>query len=138
MTATTTDPDRTPSPDDAAPGADARVRRAGVRGPASGVVTVVRRGLTVARRGTASLVARVPGTLRTTRTGAQEATNALQGLPDPTLRTLAASSLGLGAGFYLTGAPRLAIVAGVVPAVMMAAAIALRPVAPLVPSGADR
>ncbi|HYM84320.1 MAG TPA: hypothetical protein VEY67_09240, partial [Candidatus Dormibacteraeota bacterium] len=61
----------------------------------------------------------------------------LQGLPDPTLRTLAASSLGLGAGFYLTGAPRLAIVAGVAPALIMGAAIATRPVAPLIPSGAD-
>lgn len=92
----------------------------------------------MARRGSANLIARVPGTLRTTRTGAQEATTALQSLPDPTLRTLAASSLGLGAGLFLTGAPRLLIVAGVVPAMFMGAAVALRPVAPLAPKGADR
>lgn len=104
----------------------------------SGAARVARRSATVARRGSANLIARVPGTLRTTRTGAQEATTALQSLPDPTLRTLAASSLGLGAGLFLTGAPRLLIVAGVVPAMFMGAAVALRPVAPLAPKGADR
>jgi hypothetical protein len=41
---------------------------------------------------------------------------------------VAASSLGVGAGFYLARAPRLAILAGIVPALVMAAAIVLRPI----------
>ena len=73
-----------------------------------------------------------------TQAGVHDAASALQGLPDPTLRTLAASSVGLGAGLYLAGAPRLVLVVGAVPAVVMSAVITLRPTEPLVPSEADR
>ena len=45
-----------------------------------------------------TLVGRVPGTVRATRTGAQGTTSALQSLPDATLRWMAAGSVGLGAG----------------------------------------
>jgi len=76
----------------------------------------------------ARLAGRVAGALRATRTGAQGTTSALQTLPDSTLMGVAASSLGVGAGFYLARAPRLAIVAGIVPALVMAAAIVLRPI----------
>lgn len=134
----TSDPTLPSTPEIAATAVEPRTRGARARRPVSGAVTVARRSVTFARRSTANLIARVPGTLKTTRAGAQEATNALQGLPDPTLRTLVASSLGLGAGFYLRGAPRLLILAGVVPAMIMGAAMALRPVAPLAPNGADR
>lgn len=78
----------------------------------------------------ATLVRRIPGTVRATRSGANETTNALQVLPDSTLRWLAATSVGLGAGFYLARAPRLLIAAGVAPAVVMGAAIAFRPIDP--------
>jgi hypothetical protein len=76
----------------------------------------------------AGLAGRVAGALHATRTGAQGTTSALQTLPDSTLMGVAASSLGVGAGFYLARAPRLAIVAGIVPALVMAAAILLRPI----------
>ena len=76
----------------------------------------------------ARLAGRVAGALRATRTGAQGTTSALQTLPDSTLMGVAASSLGVGAGFYLARAPRLAIVAGIIPALVMAAAIVLRPI----------
>ncbi len=66
--------------------------------------------------------------MRATRTGAQGTTSALQGLPDSTLRWLAAGSMGLGAGLYLSGAPRVATAAGVVPALIFGAAMVLRPV----------
>jgi hypothetical protein len=134
----TSDTTKASIPEIAGPAGGPQTHGASARRPVSGAVTVARRSVSVARRGTANIIARVPATLRTTRAGAQEATNVLQGLPDATLRTLAASSLGLGAGFYLRGAPRLVIMAGVVPAMIMGATIALRPVAPLVPNGADR
>lgn len=40
---------------------------------------------------------------------------------------VAATSIGVGAGFYLARAPRLAIATGIAPALIMAAAIVLRP-----------
>jgi hypothetical protein len=82
-----------------------------------------------------TLIGRVPGTVRATRTGAQDTTSALQTLPDSTLRWLAASSVGLGAGLRLARAPRIVVAAGVVPALMAGAAIALRPVETI---GSDR
>jgi acyl-CoA reductase-like NAD-dependent aldehyde dehydrogenase len=84
----------------------------------------------IARTSATMLVARLPGTMRATRVGAHSTTSALQTLPDPTLRWLAASSAGLSAGFYLAGAPRLVVAAGVAPALVMGAAIVLRPSEP--------
>jgi hypothetical protein len=92
----------------------------------------------IARTSAAMLVARIPGTMRATRVGAHSTTSALQTLPDPTLRWLAASSAGLSAGFYLAGAPRLVVAAGVAPALIMGAAIALRPSQPVLPWAATR
>jgi hypothetical protein len=79
------------------------------------------------RTGVANLAARLPATMRATQSGAYATTGALQALPDETLRWLAATSVGLGAGFYLTGKRRLIVAAGVAPAVIMGVAIALRP-----------
>lgn len=77
--------------------------------------------------GAANLLARVPGTIRTTQAGALATTTALQQLPDSTLQSLAASSAGLGAGLYLAGRRRLAVAAGVIPALIVSVAIAVRP-----------
>ena len=94
----------------------------------SGAIAGVGRGATRgAKSGVSMLKARLPGTMKATRAGAQATTSALQTMPDSTLRWLAASSVGLGAGLYLAGKQRLLIVAGVAPAVIMGAAIALRP-----------
>jgi acyl-CoA reductase-like NAD-dependent aldehyde dehydrogenase len=67
----------------------------------------------------ALLVGRLPGT-----------TSALQTLPDSTLLALTATSVGLGAGFYLARAPRLVVAAGILPALAAGAAIVLRPISP--------
>jgi hypothetical protein len=83
--------------------------------------------------GAATLIRRVPGTVGTARAGARDTTSALQTLPDPTLRSLAATSVGIGAGLRLAGAPRLAVAAAVASAMIVAAAIALRPTEPAVP-----
>lgn len=90
----------------------------------------------MARAGATKLVARVPATMHATRAGARATTKALQTLPDSTLQWLAASSVGLGAGLYLTGKRRLVIAAGVAPALVMSAAIALRPIKPVAPAEA--
>jgi hypothetical protein len=76
------------------------------------------------------LLAQLPGTARATRVRANATTSALQLMPDSTLQRLAASSIGLGAGFYLAGLPRLVTVAALTPAMIIGAAIALRPTEP--------
>ena len=74
-----------------------------------------------------SLVSHLPVTAKAARVRANATTTALQTLSDSTLRGLAASSVGMGAGFYLAGVPRLATAAAVAPAVIIGAAIILRP-----------
>ena len=73
-----------------------------------------------------------------TRTGAQETTGALQTLPDATLLGLAAGWVGVGAGFYLARKPRWVVAAGVVPALVMAGAVLLRPISHAVPRAEPR
>ena len=86
------------------------------------------------RNGAANLIGRVPGTIRTTQAGALATTTALQQLPDSTLQSIAASSAGLGAGLYLAGRRRLAVAAGVIPALIVGVAIAVRPVKKAAPA----
>jgi hypothetical protein len=86
------------------------------------------------RSGAAALITRAPATMHATRVRAHDATTALQTLPDSTLLWLATTSVGLGAGLHLAGAPRLVTAAGLAPAALMGAAIVLRPVEPVVPA----
>lgn len=83
----------------------------------------------IARRNAGQLAARAAGVLQTTRSGAADTTSALQVLPDSTLRSLAATSIGVGTGFYLARRSRLAVAAGIAPAVLAGLAIILRPAA---------
>jgi len=76
----------------------------------------------------AALAQQVPATIDTTIDGGAATASALQRLPDPTLRWLAAGSIGLAAGLYLSGTPRLVVAASVAPALLIGAAILLRPV----------
>lgn len=115
----------------AAPARDRRKHLTGSVRRVSGLVGI-------ARTSAMMLIARVPGTMRATRVGAHGTTSALQTLSDPTLRWLAASSAGLSAGFYLAGAPRLVVAAGVAPALIMGAAIVLRPSEPVLTLAATR
>ncbi len=88
----------------------------------------------LARRSAATFIEQAPGALRATRAGAQGVTSALQRLPDSTLRWIGATSVGLGAGLRLAGAPRLVSAAGAAPALVVGAVIALRPTEPAVPA----
>ena len=92
-------------------------------------------GLGLATAGT--LFAYLPGTARATRVRANTTTRTLQRLPDSTLQGLAASSIGLGAGFYFAGLPRLITAAAVTPAMIIGAAIVLRPTQPSSVSGTN-
>ena len=83
------------------------------------------------RAGLATAIGRVPDTARAAAAGARETTSALQQIPDSTLRWLTASSIGLAAGLQVAGAPRWMQAAGIVPALFMGAAIALRPAGPV-------
>lgn len=51
----------------------------------------------------------------------------LQFLSDPTLRLLAAASIGLAAGLQLAGSPRLITLAAIAPAFLAGRAVATRP-----------
>ena len=87
-----------------------------------------------AGRDAVTIVGRTTAPVRAPEGGVSGATNPLQALPDSTLRWLTASSVGLGAGFFLAGAPRLVVAAGVAPALVMGAAMIARPVEPAVRS----
>ncbi|MGD0018010.1 MAG: hypothetical protein ABSD62_02035 [Candidatus Limnocylindrales bacterium] len=112
------------------------IERHPVRDHLTGIGRRVSGSFKVTRTGATKLIERAPATVRATRAGAHATTSALQTLPDATLRSLAASSVGLGAGLYLAGKRRLVIVAGVAPALIMGAAIALRPAKPIAPTEA--
>jgi len=99
----------------------------GTQGNLAGLGAYAARAARVARTGAGVLIARAPRAARATRTGASGTTSALQKMPDPILRWLAAGSVGLGAGLSLAGAPRLVVAAGMAPALIIGAAIASRP-----------
>jgi len=119
------------SPGTPAPARDRRKHLASVARRVSGAIRI-------ARTGTTTLIVRVPRTMHATRAGAHGTTSALQTLPDPTLRWLAAGSVGLGAGLSLAGAPRLVIAAGIAPALILGAAIVARPIEPVAPAEPNR
>ncbi len=80
-----------------------------------------------ARTGAARVAGRLPGAAERARVGIQATTTSLQTLPNPTLRLLAASSIGLATGLRLAGAPRLITLAAVAPALLAGGAIVARP-----------
>jgi hypothetical protein len=62
-----------------------------------------------------------------TRAGVGWTTRRVLAMPRSTSRSLAAGSVGLGAGLFIGGAPRLVAATGVAPAVVIGATILLRP-----------
>jgi hypothetical protein len=62
-----------------------------------------------------------------TRTGLGWTTRVVRGMPSSRSQSLAAGSVGFGAGLYVGGAPRLVAAAGVAPAVVIGAATLLHP-----------
>jgi len=62
-----------------------------------------------------------------TRAGLGWTTRRVQAMPRSTSQSLAAGSVGLGAGLFIGGAPRLVAATGAAPAVVIGAAILLQP-----------
>ena len=80
-----------------------------------------------AARATADEVGtRLPSIASAGAEGAAESVRMLQELTDPRLELLAAFSLGIGAGLWLAGAPRLVTLAALSPALLVGVAIASR------------
>ncbi len=69
---------------------------------------------------------RLPGIASAGAEGATESVKTLQELSDPTLQLLVAFSLGVGAGLWMAGAPRLVTLAALSPALLAGIAIASR------------
>ena len=69
---------------------------------------------------------RLPGLASAGAGGAAESVRMLQELSDPRLRLLIAFSLGVGAGLWMAGAPRLVTFAALSPALVAGVAIGSR------------
>ena len=69
--------------------------------------------------GSARIVDRMPESVEALRGSAFDAARTIDEMPEPTRRLLATLSLGLGAGLYLAGAPRLVTLLAFVPALVV-------------------
>ena len=69
---------------------------------------------------------RLPGLASAGAEGAAESVRMLQEVSDPRLKLLAAFSLGVGAGLWMAGAPRLVTLAALSPALLVGIAIVSR------------
>jgi hypothetical protein len=102
------------------------------------LATRLRAAVRIARTTGPMLRRRSAPVVAATRAGLGWTTRTVQGMPSSTSRSLAAGSVGLGAGLYIGGAPRLVAATGVAPAVIIGAAILLRPDEEVIASEAAR
>ncbi len=70
------------------------------------------------RAGIDDLAERLPDAAATARAGALATGDSLRSMPEPSLRMLAALSVGLGIGLYAAGAPRAVTLVAITPAVL--------------------
>jgi hypothetical protein len=68
----------------------------------------------------ARLADRVPVAVEAVRSSAADAARTVEAMPEPTRLMLASLSVGLGAGLYLAGAPRLLTLIAFAPAIAVA------------------
>jgi hypothetical protein len=61
----------------------------------------------------------VPEAASAARVGVMATSDSMRRIPDPTLRTVAAVSVGMGIGLYLAGAPRPVTIVAFTPAMMV-------------------
>lgn len=105
---------------------ETRSRAGQVRGAIEDAVDHVPEVLENARSGAERVAGRMPDAAARARLGVEETTAKLQTLPDSTLRLVAAASIGVATGLQLAGAPRLFILAAIVPAFLAGGAMATR------------
>ena len=91
------------------------------------LVAQLRSAVRVARATGPTLRRRSARTAAATRAGLGWTTRTVRAMPRSTSQSLAAGSVGLGAGLFIGGAPRIVAATGVAPAVVIGAAILLRP-----------
>jgi hypothetical protein len=77
------------------------------------------------RTGVDEVADRLPDALEAARSGAVATADTLREMPEPTLRVLAALSIGMGVGLYVAGAPRLVTMTAFAPAVLAGLTVAL-------------
>jgi hypothetical protein len=83
--------------------------------------------------GSSRLADRVPMAVDAVRSGAVDAARTVDAMPEATRLMVASLSLGLGAGFFLAGAPRLLTLVAFAPAIAVAGTwIARDPLRPMV------
>ena len=75
------------------------------------------------REGVDGVAERLPDALEAARTTAVATADSLRDMPRPTLRVLAALSVGMGIGLYLAGAPRIVTIAAFSPALLAGLAV---------------
>ena len=80
----------------------------------------------------------MPGAVAQAQTAATQTQQTLETMPDQTLMLGAAFSLGMGVGFFLSGASRLLVLLSVAPAAAMAVTLAGRDSGPSAAGGGRR
>lgn len=75
------------------------------------------------RDGIDDLTDRLPDAASALGAGAVVTSDSLRSMPAPTLRLLAALSVGMGVGLYAAGAPRVATLVALTPALLAAVAL---------------
>ena len=98
-----------------------------IRSRAKALAARLRAAVRIARAAGPMVRRRSAPVVAVTRAGLGWTARTVQAMPSSTSRSLAAGSVGLGAGLYMGGAPRLVAATGVAPAVVIGAAILLRP-----------
>jgi hypothetical protein len=106
---------------------ESRSRAGQIRVAVEGAVDHVPDVLESARTGAERVAGHLPDAADRARLGVEATTTSLQSLPDPTLRLVAAASIGLATGLHLAGAPRLITIAAMAPALLAGGAMATRP-----------
>ena len=104
-----------------------RSRAGQIRDAVEGAVDHVPAALEEARSGAARVAGGLPDAAERAQVRVAQTTTRLQALSDPTLRLLAAASIGLAAGLHLAGSPRLIKLVAIAPALLAAGAMATRP-----------
>jgi hypothetical protein len=102
------------------------------------LATRLRGAVRIARTTGPKLGRRSGRALAATRAGAGWTVRRVQAMPKSTSQSLAAGSVGLGAGLFIGGAPRLVAATGIAPAVVIGAAILLHPDEQVIGSEAAR
>lgn len=96
-----------------------------VRAGAASAADAVPEVMSKIRSGVDGVAERLPDAIEVARTGAVATAESLREMPEPTLRVLAALSIGMGVGLYVAGAPRLVTMAAFAPALLAGLTVAL-------------